>query len=208
MDKSAKFWDKIARKYSKSDVKDKEGYQKTLDDTRKYLRKDATVLEVGCGTGTTALKLAGSVNEMTATDFSSNMIAIAKEKAEKQKIQNVNFVQSTLFDEKLKKESFDVILAFNFIHLLEDTESAMKRINELLRPGGLFISKTPCPSEKSKFFPILIFMIVKVIRLLYIKCFTIAELKEFMTNEGFEIIDTHIYSSKPPRLFVVARKGE
>ena len=208
MNKSEKFWDKTAKKYSKSDIKDKEGYNKTLDDTRKFLKREAAVLEVGCGTGTTALKLAGSVNEMTATDFSSNMIAIAKEKAEKQKIQNVNFVQSTLFDEKLKKESFDVILAFNFIHLLEDTESAMKRINELLRPGGLFISKTPCPSEKSKFFPILIFIIVKVIRLLYIKCFTIAELKEFMTNEGFVIIDTHIYSSKPPRLFAVAKKGQ
>ena len=82
MNKSEKFWDKIAKKYSKSDIKDKEGYNKTLDDTRKFLKKEAVVLEIGCGTGTTALKLAGSVNDMTATDISSNMIAIAKEKAE------------------------------------------------------------------------------------------------------------------------------
>ncbi len=208
MNRSENFWDKIARKYSKSDVKDKEGYSKTLGETRKFLKKEAVVLEIGCGTGTTALKLAGSVNDMTATDISSNMIAIAKEKAEEQNIQNVNFAQSTLFDEKLKKKSFDVILAFNLIHLLEDTESAMKRINELLRPGGLFVSKTHCMGEKGRLWPILAFVMGKVMGISGIKCFTIAELKEFMTNEGFELIDSQIYFSKPPRLFVVARKAE
>ena len=95
VNKSEKFWNKVAKKYSKSDVKDKEVYNKTLDDTRKFLEKNAVVLEIGCGTGTTALKLAGSVNNMTATDISANMIAIAKEKAEEQSIQNIHFAQST-----------------------------------------------------------------------------------------------------------------
>ena len=205
MSKAEKFWDMFARRYSKSDIKDKASYKKTLDDTKRYLKRNAAVLEIGCGTGTTALILASSVNKLTATDISSNMIAIGKEKAKKQKIQNVNFVQSTLFDEKLKKESFDVILAFNIIHLLEDTEAVMKRINELLKPNGLFISKTPCLGE-SRLMPILGFFIRMVIG--PIKCFTITEFKKVMTNEGFEIIDTHIYPEKPPRLFAVARKGK
>jgi len=208
MNRAEKFWDKTAKKYSKSDVKDKEGYNKTLDDTRKFLQKQAAVLEIGCGTGTTALHLAGCVNAMTATDISSNMIVIAKEKANDQKIQNVNFVQSTIFDEKLKRESYDVILAFNLVHLLEDTECVMKRISELLRPGGLFISKTSCLSEKSRLWPILASVIAKVMRIGPIKSFTIEELREFMTNEGFEIVDTHIYFPKPPRLFTVAKKGQ
>jgi len=208
MNKSEKFWDKTAKKYSKSNIKDKEGYNKTLDDTRKFLKREAAVLEIGCGTGTTALKLAGSVNEMTATDISSNMIAIAKEKAEEQKVQNVNFAQSTLFDEKLKMESFDVILAYNLIHLLEDTDQVMKRINELLKPGGVFISKTSCLSEKSRLWPILALVMGKVLRIPHIKCFTIAALEEAMTHQGFEIIETHVYFPKPPRLFAVARKNE
>jgi len=208
MNKSQKFWDKTAKKYSKSDIKDKEGYNKTLDDTRKFLKREAAVLEIGCGTGTTALKLSQSVNEMTATDISSNMIAIAQEKAKDQGVHNVHFAQSTIFDENLKKESFDVILVFNLIHLLEDTKSAVKRISELLRPGGLFISKTSCLSEKSRLWPILALVMGKVLRIPHIKCFTIEELREFMTNEGFEIIDTHTYFPKPPRLFAVAKKCE
>jgi len=208
MNNPEKFWDKIAKKYSRSEIKDKEGYDKTLDDTRKFLKREAAVLEIGCGTGTTALKLAGSVNEMTATDISSNMIAIANERAEEQEIQNVNFTQSTLFDEKLEKESFDVILAFNVVHLLENTQVAMKRISELLRPGGFFVSKTACLSEKSRLWPVLAFVVGKVTRVGRIQCFSIAEFEEFITNEGFEIIATHIYFPKPPRLFAVARKGE
>ena len=205
MSKAEKFWDLFARRYSKSDIKDKKSYKKTLDDTKRYLKRKAAVLEIGCGTGTTALILAGSVNKLTATDISKNMIAIGKEKAKKQKITNVNFVQSTLFDKKLKKRSFDVILAFNLIHLLEDTEAVIKRINELLRPNGLFISKTPCLGE-SRIMPILGFFIRMIIG--PIICFTITEFKKVMTNEGFKIIDTHIYPEKPPRIFVVARKGK
>ncbi len=198
----------MANKYSKSKIKDEEGYEKTLDDTKKFLKRESAVLEIGCGTGTTAFKLAECVDEMTATDISSNMISIAKERAEEQKVQNINFAQTTLFDEKLKKESFDVILAFNLIHLLEDTQAVMKRINELLRPGGFFISKTACLSEKSKLWPILAFVMGKVMRVGRIQCFTIAELEEAMIREGFEIIETHVYFPKPPRLFAVAKKGQ
>jgi len=42
----------------------------------------------------------------------------------------------------------------------------------------------------------------------YIKSYTIAGLEEFITNEGFEIIDSHKYFPTPPRLFAVARKNE
>jgi len=101
------------------------------------------VLEVGCGTGSTALLLADSVKQITAIDISSNMIDIASNKAKDPQIENVNFIQSTLFDDTLEKRSFDVILAFNFLHLLEDTPEAIRRINELLKLEGLFIATRP-----------------------------------------------------------------
>jgi ubiquinone/menaquinone biosynthesis C-methylase UbiE len=54
---------------------------KTLDCTRKHLSASDNVLEVGCGTGTTALLLAPSVKQITASDISSRTIEIAREKA-------------------------------------------------------------------------------------------------------------------------------
>jgi len=62
--------------------------------------------------------------------------------------------------------------------------------------------------KKSRLMPILAFVMGKVLGIPCIKSFTIAECKEFITKEGFDFIDTHSYFSKPPRLFVVARKSE
>ena len=44
--------------------------------------------------------------------------------------------------------TFDGILAFYILHLLEDSQMVIQRINELLKPGGLIISVTPCMGKK------------------------------------------------------------
>ncbi|MBZ0166493.1 MAG: class I SAM-dependent methyltransferase, partial [Candidatus Omnitrophica bacterium] len=160
MNQSEKFWNKTARKYAKGPIKDMAGYEKTLEDTRKYLGSDKTVLEFGCGTGTTALKLASSTKDYTATDLSSEMIAIANEKKREQNATNVSFVQATLEDDVLKEGSYDVILGYNIVHLLPDPAAALKRIQSLLKPGGVFISKTACLRE-SWFWPLIVPIVAK-----------------------------------------------
>ena len=206
MNTSEKFWDKTARKYSRQKIKDEAGYQRTLEDTKKYLGPEKTVLEIGCGTGTTALKLAGFVKELIATDISAQMIEIANEKADAQRVHNVRFSKGTLFDESLAPESFDVILAYNLIHLLEDTDRVLRRIYGLLRPGGYFISKTPCLREKSWLMPVVAFVMSRVVGVGHLEYWTIGEWETAIKNEGFEIIETHRYPPKPIRLFAVARK--
>ena len=63
---SAKFWDRIAARYSKKPVADEAAYQKKLQITRKYLRPDSRVLEFGCGTGSTAIAHAAHVKHVLA----------------------------------------------------------------------------------------------------------------------------------------------
>ena len=67
------------------------GYQHTLDAVRLHLKHSDLALEFGCGTGTTALHLAASVERIIATDLSREMVAIAREKAATQGAQNVSF---------------------------------------------------------------------------------------------------------------------
>ena len=74
------FWDKIAPKYAKKPVADPAAYEAKLDRVRALLRAEDRVLEIGCGTGSTALTLAPNVAEITATDISGGMIAIAEDK--------------------------------------------------------------------------------------------------------------------------------
>jgi len=204
---SAEFWDKLADKYSKKPVKDMESYNKTLDFTRKHLSASDNVLEVGCGTGTTALLLAPSVKQIAASDISSRMIEIAREKAVTQGVENVRFDRATLFAEDLKKGSFDVVMAFNFLLLLEDIPGAVHRVHELLKPGGLFISKTACLAEQSRLWSLLLAVMKPLGFAPFVRCLKVAELEDIITSTDLEIVETGFYPPSPPSRFIVARKS-
>jgi 2-polyprenyl-3-methyl-5-hydroxy-6-metoxy-1,4-benzoquinol methylase len=66
------------------------------------------------------------------------MIEIAKRKAVERKIFNVDFTQGTIFDECLKKGSFDVLLAFNILHYLEDTPEGYAKNKRIIKTWRIF----------------------------------------------------------------------
>jgi ubiquinone/menaquinone biosynthesis C-methylase UbiE len=74
------FWDRIAPKYARKPVDDPDAYEEKLALAASLLRPGDRVLEIGCGTGTTALRLAPNVDHYTATDGSGAMIGIADAK--------------------------------------------------------------------------------------------------------------------------------
>lgn len=76
----ARFWDRTSRKYAMTTIADPAGYERTLDRTHSLFGSSDRVLELGCGTGTTALRLAANVQSYLATDISTGMIAIAEGK--------------------------------------------------------------------------------------------------------------------------------
>jgi ubiquinone/menaquinone biosynthesis C-methylase UbiE len=115
-----KFWDNIAPRYAKSPIKDEKSYQKKLAIAQEYFRPDWSVLEFGCGTGTTAIAHAPHVRHILATDISGKMLDIAERKARDAGIENVLFQQGTLDSLELQAESFDAVLGLNILHLLED----------------------------------------------------------------------------------------
>jgi SAM-dependent methyltransferase len=56
--RKARFWDRIARRYAADPIADMPGYEATLQRVQGLLSTEQEVLEIGCGTGTTALLLA------------------------------------------------------------------------------------------------------------------------------------------------------
>lgn len=202
-----KFWDKAAKKYAASSIDNMEGYLQTLERTRHYLTRDDRVLELGCGTGSTALLLAENVKHITASDISANMITFGARDAHEQNITNIDFVRADLHDDKFGDEPYDAVLALNLLHLLEDTSAAMQRIHGLLKPGGVFISKTV--NEIGKDVP-LKYRIIKIILPLmqklgqapYVKFMSIEVLENYITSAGFKIIESGSYPSR----YIVAKK--
>lgn len=211
MDKSERIWDKIADNYDKSEKRFEPIHKKTIENTKKYLSSSDIVLDYGCGTGTKALELADCVNKIQGIDISSKMIDIAKRKAVERKIENVDFAHAIIFDERYNRESFDVILAFSILHALEDQKLVLQRINELLKPGGLFISVTPCLKEKMairnrlelSFFRLLI--IIRVFPNILTR-FKIPDLEDLVTDGNFQIIETEKIFHRMSSYFIAAKK--
>lgn len=204
MNKSEKFWDRMAKYLDQVERKDETTNIKIIDKTKKYLKISDTVLDYGCGTGTAAIEIAGSVKTVTGIDISSKMIEAAKGKTVERKVNNIDFVQTTIFDEILKPGSFDVILCFNLLHLVEDKPNVMQRINELLKPGGLIISATPC--IKGTFLGVLLSLVSKIGLIPPITSFKISELEDLMTDGNFEIVETECLHNSGQQYFVVAKK--
>jgi len=126
-------------------------------------------------------------------------------------VKNVTFSQATIYDERLKKESFDAILALNILHLLEKTPQVMSRINYLLKPGGVFISATPCLGQKKIMGILLVvplFILSKTGILTAVKFFSLSRINKVIGNR-FQIIETEslsLPSSLITEIFIAARK--
>ena len=205
VDKNSKFWDKIANRYAKSPVKDEAAYQKKLEITRKYLSSDSSILEIGCGTGSTAITHAPFVKHVHATDISGNMIEIAKTKAKRLNIQNLHFERVSIDDLAVPNESVDVVLAMSILHLVEDRRDVMEKIYAALKPGGVFISSTICLGDSMKFLKYIVPMGHRLGFLPLVKFFTKEAFLSSIVDMGFAI-EHEWLPGKNKAIFVVARK--
>jgi SAM-dependent methyltransferase len=204
----ARFWDRLARKYASETIKDMAGYERTLARVQDCLKGTDTVLELGCGTGSTALRLAPGVARYVGTDISTEMITIAREKAAAQPCASLAFSVVGSDRASWPKDPFDAVLAFNVLHLVPERARYLQQVHAALKPGGQFISKTTCLSEMSR----LIRLAVPVARLLgkapYVAFFTAADLARDIEAAGFTIAEQARHGSKPgdARIFILARR--
>lgn len=204
-----RFWDRAAARYASSPIADTGGYEKSLQATRDRLTPNAHVLEIGCGTGTTALRLAPQTGYILATDLSGEMIAIARQKSSAEPFANFRFEVGAVSELELEPDSFDTVLAFNLLHLVASLEACLGEIYRVLKPGGQFISKTPCLSLMSP----LIGIAVPVMKVLgkapNVRILSPSQLEAAIAGAGFENIEVewHGTRGKDIRPFIVARKG-
>ncbi len=206
MDRSAKFWDKIAEGYAKQPVADEAAYQKKLQVTREYFQPEMEVLEFGCGTGSTAIAHAPYVKHIRAIDISAKMLEIARGKADAANVENITFERSTIDEFSAAEQSLDAVLGLSILHLLANKEEVIAKVYEMLKPGGVFISSTACMGDTMLRFLAFIVPIGKLLGLLpLVKAFTRKELEHSLTDAGFEI-DHQWQSGKGEAVFIVAKK--
>jgi SAM-dependent methyltransferase len=104
-------------------------------------RKINTVLDLGCGTGSHAILLAGMGYAVTGIDLSEKMLQIARKKSGELK-QKIEFLQGDIRHIDAPGKYDAVIAMFNVMGYLttnEDIDNALASIHRHLNPGGLFV---------------------------------------------------------------------
>lgn len=205
----ARFWDRIAPKYAADPIADLAGYEATLRRVQGLLSPQHDVLEIGCGTGSTALRLAPFTRSLLATDVSPQMVAIAQQRLAAQPTPQLRFAVADAESAAFGPEAFDAVLAFNVLHLTSALDEALSRLVQALRPGGRLISKTACIAEMNLLIPYLAVPVMRALHLVPpVLCFDEHRLRSAMVRQGLQIvcIERHGTRGKDTRAFIVARK--
>ncbi|WP_421857640.1 class I SAM-dependent methyltransferase [Oricola sp.] len=203
----ASFWDRLARKYAAQPIADAAAYEKTLQRTRAWLKPEDTVLELGCGTGSTAILHAPHVHHITGSDISPEMITIANEKLDTGGPANADFIAATPDDTRFQAGAYDVVLTFNFLHLVEDLPATLQRIHTLLKPGGLLIAKTPCVGDMG-IMPRLAVPVMRAFgRAPFVNFFSKDRFAAAVAEAGFTVEESGLHAATGHSLFVVGQRG-
>ncbi len=117
------------------------------------LKQGENVLDVGTGTGATAVvaaDLVGKRGKVLAVDNSRGMLTVARLKARKMGLTNIKFRLAGLASLQLPRESFDaVISSYGMPDLASDDKLALLFLFKVLRSGGrlCFCEKAEQPEE-------------------------------------------------------------
>jgi predicted TPR repeat methyltransferase len=128
-------YNKIAQEWSK--VRDKSFVSQLIIDFSTKLNPNASVLDIGCGTGYPLAKyLCDKQFHVTGIDMAEKMIEIAKS----QKIPNAEFMACDFFDFSSTKK-FDGVLAWDsFFHFpKEKQEDIYFKVGSVLNAGGYLL---------------------------------------------------------------------
>jgi len=199
------FWDKTASKYARKPVGDPAGYEEKLARLATLLRPTDRVLEIGCGTATTALRLTPGVAHYTATDGSRGMIDIARSKLGPGAPATITIQQADSLAD-IEGAPFDAVCAFSLLHLVPDLPRLLDHVRRQVKPGGLFISKTVCIGDRGVLLRALIPVLTAVGIAPYVSILRRDDLIRHLRAAGFEIEETTYFGASRMSPFIVARR--
>jgi arsenite methyltransferase len=204
----AAFWNKLAEKYSRQPVADPAAFERKIAITKSLMTPSDVVLDIGCGTGSLALRLASSAARIHGLDLSSEMVRIAREKTSAAEVTNVTFNVGP-FDDTFTEfgdASLRGICAYSLLHLTPDLPGALRRIFRLLAPGGFFVSSTVCLGESWVPYGSILWVMRALGKAPTVKILSKRTLEDEVKRAGFVDIVQPDVGAKPNIAFMVAAK--
>ena len=135
------FWDRAACVYDLfANVVNRRANRALCDVVAGLILPTDEALECACGTGLLSGVIARRCKSLIATDFSANMLRRAEKKYGR--LGNVKFERADILRLDFPDGRFNVVVAANVIHLLDEPYKALGELDRVCRPGGRIIVPT------------------------------------------------------------------
>ena len=136
------FWDRIAGIYDFAESFDSGAYKAMLEGIKQIVPEGANVLDCAAGTGELSIAAAEKAGRVLCTDMSLQMLERARKKSAKKGIKNISFEERDIFSLPDEDNTYDVAIAGNVLHLLEEPEKAVRELCRVTKQGGRVILPT------------------------------------------------------------------
>jgi ubiquinone/menaquinone biosynthesis C-methylase UbiE len=211
IEKEKKYWDKLSPRYDQFMEKYWRIYRSLLlDKISNDVDEGDIVLEVACGTGLVALKLAERVSKVSGIDISAPMIDEAKKKLMEKGSDNVEFFVEDAYSLHFENDLFDTVICNNAMQNMKYPQRALAEIRRVLKPGGRFISATIGFGETPKY-KILFTIFKPFIQIPVFHKLDLEEIADMIRDSGFSIVNKEIlkdHQDPLPLVYVLAKLSE
>lgn len=113
------------------------------------LKPGATVLDVACGPGTLALKLAQHADKVHGIDFSESMLAVFRRKIEQAGYQHIELHCGDAQTLPYADNTFDAAFSLFGLMFFPDRSRGFAEIHRTLKPGGRIAVTSWAPVDQS-----------------------------------------------------------
>ncbi len=195
------FWDRFAGLYDIAEAFNGKVYREMLSLVTRLTPKGAVVLDTAAGTGQLSFAAAKRADKVVCTDLSVPMLAQARKKAAARGITNITFEARDIFRLSDPDDTYDIVMAGNVLHLLDEPEKAVRELYRVTKHGGMLLLPT-FMNEKE---PMLI-KLYKKIGFSPATDYTPAEYRRMLKNSGCGPIKWKLIKGFVPNCFAVMYK--
>ena len=193
-------WDKLSPFYDFfENVYNGKCYKGIAEKIKEYVTEDDTVLECACGTGLLTLPMAQKCKKLIATDYSVGMLRQTKKKVAK--YSNTKVRKASILEVPFKEDKFDVVVAANVIHLLDEPDKAISELKRVCKPNGKIILPTYINNEKKN--SIIAAKLLSVLGVKFKRQFNLASYKEFITSHNISQVEYCVVEGRMPCAFAI-----
>jgi ubiquinone/menaquinone biosynthesis C-methylase UbiE len=203
--KEKRFWSNIAAHYNFFiKIMFRKTYKKILFHLDSEMESTQKILDIGTGTGIIPFSVCPKVMSVVATDISTEMITIAKQKQVSSNIGNIDFQVQDAYNLPFPDKSFDVVIAANLLHLLFEPEISISEAKRVLKDNGIFIAPTLCAGENFRSKAMANISLIAGIR--FVNKWSTKEFEDMLIRNGLVISKTIKINGRFPSMYCVTRK--